>query len=180
MAVFSFCRTERRFRLFGFVCKSYYVTARSAKRSGAILRLFVHHACRQAFVHLSDSIFHHYGGRTTCCVTAGTHQRDASFLPKRADVVVFFFFKMWPFLHVRRWKRLFISPLNPEKRALVGQLSHPHKHRNMERCWSRMSLCWPCAVWIPPRFASYCERGDLPPLWICSCFSRIQLKRKVH
>lgn len=42
----------------------------------------------------------------------------------------------------------------------------------MARRWSRAGLCWPAAVWIPPRLVSYCE--NLPLLWVCSCFSRMQ------
>lgn len=58
--------------------------------------------------------------------------------------------------------------LTRRKEALLGQLSC----RNMAWHQCRVCLCWPAAIWIPPRLVSYCK--NLPLLWVCPCFSKKQ------
>lgn len=87
----------------------------------------------------------------------GTHHRDGAAFQTQLQIS-----------HEK--KTLLFLLLTCKNEALLGQLSH----RNMVQCWSWVHLCWPAAVWIPPRLLSHCE--NLLLLWVCSCFSRMQLK----
>lgn len=113
-----------------------------------IFHFFMHHACWCALCtcHIYF-IFLNHSGKVACSVAPGTHHGDGA---------------AFQMLLSHERKTVLFLLLTCKKETLLGQLSC----RNMAQRWNRVHLCWPAAVWIPPRLLSYCENLPLLRLFL--------------